>query len=372
MLIKHLICACTGLPRQDFEWIFEFKNATPKSAMATLATIQPTTRFGETFQYSNLLAAAAGFIGGVSAYPGRELGAAYDLAMKKRIFDPLGMKETTFDFDRVARSRNHATPHGNDVDGKTTIATADVNQAVIPVRPAGGAWSNVRDMMRYVQMELANGKLPNGKQLVSEESLLARRAPEVTIGESSAYGMGLFINKKYGTPIISHGGDLIGFHSDMFWLPEHGVGGVILTNADGGSLLRGPFVRKVLEELFDGKPEAMEDVENAAKRRMAEIAKARERLVVPPDAAAVAMLAPRYANKALGLIDVRQSDSARIFDFGEWKSAVASRKNDDGTISFLTIGPGVGGFEFVVAERDGRRALLLRDLQHEYVFHEQS
>jgi CubicO group peptidase (beta-lactamase class C family) len=23
--IKHLICACTGMPRQDFEWIFEYK-----------------------------------------------------------------------------------------------------------------------------------------------------------------------------------------------------------------------------------------------------------------------------------------------------------------------------------------------------------
>ena len=213
---------------------------------------------------------------------------------------------------------------------------------------------------------------PDGKRLFSEESLLARRAPQVAIGESFAYGMGLFINNKYGTPIISHGGDLIGFHSDMFWLPEHDVGGVILTNADGGSLLRGPFIRKVLEELFDGKTEAMEDVENAAKRRMAEIAKARERLVVPPDPAALAMLAPRYANNALGLIDVRPSGSGQVFDFGEWKSAVASRKNDDGTISFITIAPGVGGFEFVVAERDGRRALVLRDLQHEYVCHEQS
>src|SRR6266568_5412253 len=26
VLIKHLVCACTGLPRQDFEWLFEFQN----------------------------------------------------------------------------------------------------------------------------------------------------------------------------------------------------------------------------------------------------------------------------------------------------------------------------------------------------------
>ena len=62
--VKHLICACTGLPRQDMEWLFQFAGVTPAGVMATLATMQPTTKFGELFQYSNPLAAAAGFIGG--------------------------------------------------------------------------------------------------------------------------------------------------------------------------------------------------------------------------------------------------------------------------------------------------------------------
>ena len=56
------------------------------------------------------------------------------------------------------------------------------------------------------------------------------------------------------------------------------------------------------------------------------------------------------------------------FDFGEWKSKIASRVNDDGTISFITADPGVIGFEFVVADRAGKRALILRDGQHEYVY----
>ncbi len=38
--------------------------------------------------------------------------------MQERIFDPLGMKSTTFDYAR-ALAGNHATPHGDDVDGKT-------------------------------------------------------------------------------------------------------------------------------------------------------------------------------------------------------------------------------------------------------------
>jgi hypothetical protein len=49
---------------------------------------------------------------------------------------------------------------------------------------------------------------------------------------------------------------------------------------------------------------------------------------------------------------------------------VASRRNDDGTISFITIDPAVDGYEFVAVERGGKRVLIIRDGQHEYVFNE--
>jgi len=58
------------------------------------------------------------------------------------------------------------------------------------------------------------------------------------------------------------------------------------------------------------------------------------------------------------------------FDFGEWRSLVASRKNDDGTMSLVTIDPGVDDFEFVVTNAGGKRGLILRDAQHEYSFSE--
>jgi CubicO group peptidase (beta-lactamase class C family) len=369
VLMRHMICACTGLPRQDLEWIFEFAKASPKSALELLGTMQPTTRFGETFQYSNLMAAAAGYIGAHVADPKKELGAAYDEAMRARIFGPLGMKSTTFDYGR-AFAGDHAAPHGEDIDGKMHVSTMDPNRAIIPVRPAGAAWSSVDDMLRYVQMELARGKLPDGKTLVSEEALLARRAPQVRIGEHTTYGMGLEVDTEYGVPVVHHGGAVFGFRSDMFWLPDQGVGGVILTNAGiGGALLR-PFLRKVLEELYDGKPEAMEDIQAIAKAHAAELAKDRERLVVPPAADVVAKLAKHYTSVALGDVTVRTAGPVVTFDFGEWRSTVASRKNDDGTTSMITVDPGVGGFEFVVTEKGGKRALVIRDMQHEYVLAE--
>ncbi|MGA7990830.1 MAG: serine hydrolase domain-containing protein [Thermoanaerobaculia bacterium] len=370
VLVKHLICACTGLPRQDMEWLFEYRNATPASALALLGTMQPTSKFGEVFQYSNLMAAAAGFIGGSLAYPGRELGAAYDEAMRTKVFAPLAMKNTTFDFGRALRG-NVAQPHGDDPDGKTTRARMDLNESIVPARPAGGVWTSARDLSKYVAMELAKGVLPGGARLVSENNLLARRAPQVLVGEDVTYGMGLFVDKKWGIPIVHHGGDLAGYHSDMIWLPEHGAGAVILTNSDSGVALRGPLLRRLVEVLFDGKPEAEEQIRVGVKQRAAAIAKARERLVIPADAAAAEKLAPRYASKALGELAVRKgANGAVVFDVGEWYSVVASRKNDDGTISFITIDPTIEGFEFVVADKDGKRSLVLRDAQHEYAFDE--
>jgi CubicO group peptidase (beta-lactamase class C family) len=369
VLVKNLICACTGLPRQDMEWLFEFKNATPESELALLGTMQPTSKFGEVFQYSNLMAAAAGYIGAHLVYPNKPLGAAYDEAMQKKIFDPLGMTSTTFDYAR-ALAGNHASPHGDDVDGKPTVASMAINYSIYPARPAGAVWTSSHDLIRYVQDELTLGKLPDGKRLVSAENLLMRRAPQISLGEDSSYGMGLEVDRKYGVPVVSHGGSMWGFKSNFFFLPDSGIGAVLLTNSDTGGMLTGPFGRRLLEVVFDGKPEAAGDVAARAANYKAALAKDRERLVVPAAPAQAAGLAKHYSSKELGELDVLTQNSVTSFDLGEWKSTVASRKNDDGSISFITIDPGTDGFEFVVGERGGKRVLVIRDGQHEYVFTE--
>lgn len=371
VLVKNLICACTGLPRQDLEWLFEFKNATPESELQLLGTMQPTSKFGEVFQYSNLMATAAGYIGAHIVYPNMELGAAYDKAMQTMVFDPLKMNVTTFDYAK-ALAGDHASPHGDDVDGKPSLASMAFNYSIYPARPAGGVWTSSGDLIKYVQLEMDKGKLPDGKQLVSAENLLARRAPQVSLGEDGTYGMGLEVNTKYGVPVVSHGGSMAGFKSNWFLLPDSQIGAVVLTNSDTGGMLLGPFSRRLLEVLFDGKPEAEGDVAAQASRYKAELAKERERLVVPAAPDQVAKLAKKYKSKQLGDIDVLSEKGQTVFDFGEWKSAVASRKNDDGSISFITIDPTNMGFEFVVGEKAGKCTLTIRDGQHEYVFTEVS
>ncbi len=368
VLMKHLVCACTGLPRQDMEIVFEGERLTPESVVAMLATIQPTSQFGELYQYSNLMADAAGFAGGHALHPQMELGAAYDAAMQMLVFDPLGMTSTTFDFAHAQRG-NHAVPHGQNVDGKTVGASMDLNHSAIPTRPDGGAWSNVNDMLRYVQMELDEGLLPDGTRFIAKAPLLARRVQQVATGNDTGYGMGLKIDRSMGTPLVQHGGVTPGFISNMMWLPEHNVGAVVLTNADaGGSAIRYLFRRRWLEILFDGNPEAVANMSVEAKSMQAGAAAKRNRLTVPADAVVVGKLATRYQSKELGDITVSRKGASTWLDFGGWKSEVATRRDDDGTAVLVTIAPSASGFEFVVADKENKRALVLRDEQREYVF----
>jgi CubicO group peptidase (beta-lactamase class C family) len=367
--IEHLICACTGLPRQDLPWLFEFRKATAAYSMQMLGRMQPTSGFGEVFQYSNIMASGAGYVAAHLYNPKMELGAAYDEAMRKKIFEPLDMTSTTFDYARALKG-NHASPHGLDVQGRQTVASMDLNYSVRPHRPAGGVWTSARDLIRYVQLELAKGRLPGGKVLVSETNLLARRKPYVKVGAYGSYGMGLQVDNRWGTPVVFHGGSMLGFKSDIVFLPEHGVGAVLLTNSDTGGLMLGAFRRRLLEVLFDGKPEAAEDLAKAAENFKAAQAKYREKLVTPANPEFASRLASRYTSPELGELTVRRDRGATIFDLGEWRSSVASRRNEDGTVSFITIDPGTGGFEFVEGSRDGRKILIVREGQHEYFFSE--
>lgn len=368
VLVKHLICACTGMPRQDMEWLLEYKGLTPDGALAMLGTMQPTSKFGELFQYSNTMAAAAGFIGGHVAYPGLELGKAYDQAMQTRVFRPLGMSSTTFDYKK-AQTGNYARAHALDLHDKPTLAMDAINYSVIPVRPAGGAWSTVNDVLKYVQMELAEGKLPNGKPYLAKETLLARRAPLVAIGKDTTYGMGLTVHTRYGVTVVNHGGDIIGFHSDMMWLPEHGVGAVVLTSGDPGWMIRSHFRRKLLEVLFDGRPEADAELAAEGKTFFESRAAGRKQWTVPADPTEAGKLAARYKSKELGTLTVTRTGGTTVFDFGEWKTEVATKKAPDGSISFVTIVPGAEGFELHVGSGP-KRTLIVRDAQHEYVFDE--
>ena len=155
-------------------------------------------------------------------------------------------------------------------------------------------------------------------------------------------------------------------------LPEAGIGAVLLTNSDRGGSLLEPLMRRLLEVVYDGKPEAVALVDNDAANYQKIVAKERVRLVFPAAADEGAKLAAHYVNADLGSIDVKTSGGQTVFAWDGGESRMATRKNDDGTISFVNADPPLSGFEFVKGDQNGKRTLIVRDAQHEYVFIEVS
>jgi CubicO group peptidase (beta-lactamase class C family) len=373
--VKHLVSACSGFPTREFEVIFRFGDLTAEGVLAALRRESPTSEPGLVYQYSSLPMAAGGFLGGHVAFPGLELGAAYDEAMRTRVLEPLGMSDTTLDLAR-AQTGNFAAAHAHDVGGRMVRMTDVHHRAIVPVRPGGGAWSTVRDLLRYVQMELAEGTFPDGtapdgRRYLSREALLARRAPQVAIDADTTYGMGLVVSRRDGVTVVSHDGALLGLHSGVMWLPEHGVGAVVLTNGDGGDLLRGGLRRKLLEVLLGFQPEADAALSAGAADRQEQRAALRAQLEVPPSAVAASQLAAHYRSATLGELAVRRDGAALGFDFGRFATGVAARQEPGGGVAFVMTEPGLAGLSFVTGERDGVRVLVLREGQHEYVFEEQ-
>ena len=365
--VRHLVCACTGLPRKDLPWIFDWDDKTPASAVyASLAGTQPTSGFGEVYQYSNMLAAAAGYVAAHVAYPDMEVGAAFDRAMQEKIFDPIGMKDTTFSFAK-AEAGNHAEPHDRDLKNAAAVVENGFNLSVVPARPAGGAWSSAHDMILYVQNEIAEGVKADGTRIFGAANLLERRKPYVKSGDTTMYGMGLETDTANDVTVVLHGGSMAGFKSNMYILPDVKVGAVLLTNSDSGRQLLDPFKRRLLEILYDGKPEAVASVDAAAASLDTMYLNDAKVLTIPAAPDAVAKLAPRYHNKDLGEIVVKPGNPL-IFDFGSFASTMATRANPDGTISFVSTSPSVQGMAFVVGSNAKGPTLTAREAQLDYVF----
>ena len=345
-------------------------DAAAKDTFAQLAATEPTSGFGEVFQYNNLMAAAAGYIGGHLVHPEMQLDKAFYRSIDEVVLKPLGMTATTFDYPR-AMAKDWAVPHADALSGEPEPilgAGMKLNYAFSRYAAAGGAWSTANDLIKYVRFELNEGKLDSGVQYVSAKNLLQRRVPNVPIGEDQTYGMGLMSDKTWGVEIVHHGGSLGGYKTDIMMIPEADIGAVILTNSDNGQMLLRPFMRRLLELLYDGKLEAAGDVAASGKRLKAELATERARVSLVPDKVEVAKLASHYSSPDLGALTVTRSGAGASFTFRTFSSPVGTRKNDDGTTSFVLLDPTFLFFPLVIGTDGGKPALIVRDSQHEFKY----
>lgn len=182
--------------------------------------------------------------------------------------------------------------------------------------------------------------------------------------------MGLFERVAYGVPVVTHGGTLQGHHSNFYVLPDAQIGAVILTNADPGAAMLAPTLRRLREVIYDGKPEAAQDVAAAAARIKAQAKSRRERLTVPGDPAVLASLATTYRSPDGATIALSDRGATKWIKAGFVEGPATTRKNPDGSTSLVTAGGGSISIEALLGNRDGARTLTVRNSQHEYVYTE--
>jgi CubicO group peptidase (beta-lactamase class C family) len=369
----HMSCACTGMPRNDFEHIFEFDKVSPEARLASMKSMKPTTALGETYQYSNLMFAAGGYAAAHAYEPKASLGDAYDAAMRRKIFEPIGMTSTTLDFAAALRA-DHALPHASAIDGAVRPIPVAMERDVISIRPAGGVWSSLRDMERYVMTEIAGGVAPDGKRVVTEKNLHARRILRTGDATTGGYGLGLGLGRFHGLMMISHDGGAFGFGTSMFILPDQHIGIVVLTNVRNGAPSEYlPFnavvKRRVIEALFEGaRPLAATQLEYFAKGMAKTAAKAVRQVELVPDRDRVKRLAGTYTNPRLGTLTLMPTAGGAILDAGEWSGAVGQRVASDATLALVFLDPPFAGSEFKVGGDEASPTLTVTDGQTTYVF----
>jgi hypothetical protein len=146
---------------------------------------------------------------------------------RREIVEPLGMRDTSFTAEAIARAGDHALGHRWTPNGSVAIPFTPLFP--YPFGPAGDINSSVEDCARWVQLQLGNGSLA-GRRLVSAENLAVTRTPKVSISEEVAYAMGWIVADTPNGRALWHNGGTDGFGAQIGFLPHQGIGTVILTN----------------------------------------------------------------------------------------------------------------------------------------------
>ena len=171
------------------------------AAVRSYAMTPLQTEPGTHYQYSNAgINTAARVLEVVS-------GMKYEDFMQQRLFDPLGMKDTTFwlNEEQAQRLANSYRPDA----AKTNLEEFKIGQLIYPLTdralrfpmPAGGLFSTAGDTTIFCQMLLNGGEF-KGKRYLSEAAMheLSKRQTPKTVKES--YGLGFSV----GGDFFGHGG----------------------------------------------------------------------------------------------------------------------------------------------------------------------
>ncbi len=371
--VKNLVCACTGVPRRDFEWLFNANHMSAEDIVQSLSTFEVFTDFGEAFQYSNQMVATGGYVAAAAAGGSwGNLMDTYTAELQSRVLDPVGMTLTTVSFDAVKQRGQYATPHALKPGLEYAPLPLDAEEVLSPVTPAGAHWSTVEDMARYLIMQLNKGVTADGTRIVSEANLLVTRQPQVAVSAGASYGLGWFVETYKGLPLIEHGGNTFGFTSDVAFLPDAGLGVVVLTNARASNLFNSAVRTRLFDLVYDDVDASPnDDMMTFAAEYLSSLLALPETMQDHVDTDVVEAYTGTYTSDILGDLTISLEDARLYFDVGEFRSEVLPVMKEDAPDvidAYVLIDPPVSRIKVQFVETDGAVNVILGEGLAEYSF----
>ncbi|MGH2648818.1 MAG: serine hydrolase [Ginsengibacter sp.] len=223
-----------GLGAGDLMFWPDSNNFTKEGMIHNLRYLKPVSSFRTKYDYDNNLYMVAGEV------VARVSGMSWEDFIQKRILDPLNMSSTAPSYNRLKDKSNVIDPHAP-VDGVVQVVRRDVNETL---DAAGGIYSNLTDMCKWIIMQMNNGKYDDGKKLFSEEVHEEMWTPQTIIpvrGETpynthfASYGLGWFLSDVHGYKQCTHTGGLEGIVTQVTLIPEMKLGIIVFTNQQSGA-----------------------------------------------------------------------------------------------------------------------------------------
>ncbi|WP_446745523.1 serine hydrolase [Silvibacterium acidisoli] len=230
--IRDFFSHRSGLPTGAGDVLEDLGYSRPE-ILRKLRFVPLAGRFREFYNYSNF-----GLTEGAIAATLRT-GKTWEEVAQERLYSKLGMDSTSSRFSDYDNNPNKAALHFRGEDGvyhNWFVREADSEA------PAGGVSSNVRDLVKFLQMQLADGVF-NGQQVVDKAALEETHKPEICAvpgpvqpgpcPDDRYYGLGWNVGKDKSThaPMLSHSGAFdLGSATAIYLVPNEQLGIVVLTN----------------------------------------------------------------------------------------------------------------------------------------------
>lgn len=223
-----------GLGAGDLMFFPDENSFTRKEIIHNLRYLKPVSEFRSKYDYNNNMFIVAGeVLAKVSGFSWEEF-------IESRIMKPLGLTSSKASWARANKNPNVIDAHV-EFDGKVQPIPHDWSETA---NAAGGIMSNISDLSKWLTMLMNEGKLPDGKQLISKKTLDELWSAQTIIPVKykntynthfAAYGLGWRLSDVNGYKEVGHTGGLLGTVTQVTLIPELNLGIIVLTNQQAGA-----------------------------------------------------------------------------------------------------------------------------------------